>query len=569
MEAKSKWLTEDGNIVAPNTMDSCVFGSDGKSLKEKLPFKFGIDENGKYGYFKINEETVTPFGTDTGDSGDLIIFDQNYSEEEQLTSKRWVDGKPIYQKTFVGELPSQSGAVMLTECGIPNIEKVIDYEWILSSGDETSNRLYKYTPWYTGGYVIPSEQTADHLEIYLGSNGMGGFRYKYTCFYTKTTDTADSPVNIPTLSKLPFELGIDDEGNYGYIKNGENTVTPFGTNNSTNTSESGRTYFTIYRSDISSFYLFSKVDTVAPIEGSISSDTDDDLYSYGYPSTADLPTDYTFNSWEEMTTFLNRNKDILFDQNGYYIRSINNSGATETGDHYIISDLDYSTEEQLTGKRWTDGKPIYQITITGTGNNSSENHYKIDNPINDLDVIANIDCTAKITSTVSAATEVPNMQMSNGSIVANYIQSENQFWLRQTQTSGNSVYEYKLTIFYTKTTDTAASPVAPPKVEAMHVYSTEEKVVGTWIDDQKIYEKTWKIDNTTATSNWDVTNADFENIAFVVKATLYDTDSETPRSVPVKTRKLSSTSIRFYTGDSWLSIDAYTIQYVKTTATPN
>ena len=126
----------------------------------------------------------------------------------------------------------------------------------------------------------------------------------------------------------------------------------------------------------------------------------------------------------------------------------------------IVSDLNYSTEEQLTGKRWIDGKPIYQITITGTGNNSSGDNYKINNPINDLDVIANIDCTAKITSTVSAAAEVPNMQMSNGSILANYIQSENQFWLRQTQTSGNSVYEYKLTVLYTKTTDTKDSPVA-------------------------------------------------------------------------------------------------------------
>ena len=92
----------------------------------------------------------------------------------------------------------------------------------------------------------------------------------------------------------------------------------------------------------------------------------------------------------------------------------------------IVSDLNYSTEEQLTGKRWIDGKPIYQITITGTGNNRSENLYKIDNPINDLDVIANIDCTAKIISTESAATEVPNMQISNANILANYIQSENQ-----------------------------------------------------------------------------------------------------------------------------------------------
>ena len=69
MNAKSKWLEEDGNIVAPNTLDSCVFGSDGKSLEEKLPFRFGINENGKYGYIKAGADSITPFGTGDGNSG--------------------------------------------------------------------------------------------------------------------------------------------------------------------------------------------------------------------------------------------------------------------------------------------------------------------------------------------------------------------------------------------------------------------------------------------------------------------------------------------------------------------
>lgn len=102
------------------------------------------------------------------------------------------------------------------------------------------------------------------------------------------------------------------------------------------------------------------------------------------------------------------------------------------------------------------------------------------------------------------------------------------------------------------------------KVNSGHVYSTVEKVVGTWIDGRSIYEKTWQIENVTAANNWDVTNADFENIAFVTSACLYDTDSENPRFVSVSTRKLTSTSIRFYTNSEWASIDAYTLQYVKT-----
>ena len=249
----------------------------------------------------------------------------------------------------------------------------------------------------------------------------------------------------------------------------------------------------------------------------------------------------------------------VFDENG---KSLNRRLKTAKDEQIIqlpkvnptliVSDLNYSTEEQLTGKRWIDGKPIYQksYNITNTVVLTTEWHQIIQ-------ISDNIETL--VSSEIYDTAYVLDMYLIR--YKDGYLQG-----FAPINTLGVNAGSY-ITIQYTKTTDTASSPVAPPKVEAMHVYSTEEKVVGTWIDGQKIYEKTWKIDNTTATSNWDVTNADFENIAFVVEATLYDTDSETPRSVPVKTRKLSSTSIRFYTGDSWLSIDAYTIQYVKTTAT--
>lgn len=102
------------------------------------------------------------------------------------------------------------------------------------------------------------------------------------------------------------------------------------------------------------------------------------------------------------------------------------------------------------------------------------------------------------------------------------------------------------------------------KVNSGHVYSTEEKVVGAWIDGRTIYEKTWTVENTSVQTNWDVTNEYFVNIAFVTSAYLYDTDSDNTRFVSVSARKLTSTSIRFYAWDSWTSIDTYTIQYVKT-----
>lgn len=257
----------------------------------------------------------------------------------------------------------------------------------------------------------------------------------------------------------------------------------------------------------------------------------------------------------------------VFDENG---KSLNRRLKTAKDEQIIqlpkvdpsmiFSDLDYSTEEQLTGRRWIDGKPIYQKTVVIDTPSVTGTDIRYPHGIENVDEI--IDGKTKYIRSDGVSYTEP-IYIGNSSVRACAFDATDIIITLQSM----NISTIKVTIFYTKTTDTVSSPVALPKVEALHVYSTEEKVVGTWIDGQKIYEKTWKIDNTTATSNWDVTNADFENIAFVVEATLYDTDSETPRSVPVKTRKLSSTSIRFYTGDSWLSIDAYTIQYVKTTAT--
>ena len=44
-------------------------GSGGVSL----PFRFGIDENGNYGYYKVGADTVTPFKTGDGNSYGVYI----------------------------------------------------------------------------------------------------------------------------------------------------------------------------------------------------------------------------------------------------------------------------------------------------------------------------------------------------------------------------------------------------------------------------------------------------------------------------------------------------------------
>lgn len=149
----------------------------------------------------------------------------------------------------------------------------------------------------------------------------------------------------------------------------------------------------------------------------------------------------------------------------------------------IISDLDYSTEEQLTGKRWTDGKPIYQKTIEFSFESSSTVYVDISDDIDIVLYAYGFAKNSKYMYNISMYT-----QGIGGQFLYDYAYP-NQLRIRNTNSDFDKSSGY-VTVMYTKTTDTASSPVAPLKVETMHGYSTEEKVVGTWIDGKTLYEKT-------------------------------------------------------------------------------
>lgn len=99
------------------------------------------------------------------------------------------------------------------------------------------------------------------------------------------------------------------------------------------------------------------------------------------------------------------------------------------GINYITPEC-YSTEEREVGC-WVDGKPLYQKSVATGGS-------------------------------------VP----SGATLIQRIVQTE---------------YD---TLLYTKTTDTAGSGTwTPSGIPAVH-YSTEEHVIGTWIDGRTLYEKT-------------------------------------------------------------------------------
>ena len=156
------------------------------------------------------------------------------------------------------------------------------------------------------------------------------------------------------------------------------------------------------------------------------------------------------------------------------------------GTNYFITDINYiadnefqpvvySTEEREIGV-WYDGKPLYQKTYTFSSAQSFPNGSWVNAVPWD-----NIMLPKTVLGGYTSGTDSYNcwsVGVDNG-----YIQ------LFNSRGYANNITGF--TLQYTKTTDTAGSGTWTPQgVPAKH-YSTEEKVIGTWIDGSTIYEKTY------------------------------------------------------------------------------
>lgn len=165
-------------------------------------------------------------------------------------------------------------------------------------------------------------------------------------------------------------------------------------------------------------------------------------------------------------------------------------GQGDSVDNYFYPML-YSIEEREVGT-WIDGKPIYakSYTMSGTANEQrltintdietivkTEGYVTYDNNRTYLGL------NEYISNTLYTMTHVGGVSTSNVEIY-NY------------STFNNAYHEINITLFYTKTTDVAGSGKYNTLGVPNHHYSTDEKIVGTWIDGSTIYEKTF-----TATIN--------------------------------------------------------------------
>ena len=146
--------------------------------------KLTITQNGKtLGEFTANQSTDTT----------INLENSSYSTSEVKTNATWIDGKPIYKKTFVVSIPSTGNTVEFQH-GIKNLGFFVKSEGTAIGSNGTTARFlpdfYIADDNISGVFgcaIYGGSLSSGSVDITYGSWYRGGTVYA-TLWYTKTTD---------------------------------------------------------------------------------------------------------------------------------------------------------------------------------------------------------------------------------------------------------------------------------------------------------------------------------------------------------------------------------------------
>ena len=190
----------------------------------------------------------------------------------------------------------------------------------------------------------------------------------------------------------------------------------------------------------------------------------------------------------------------------------------------------YDTEEKIVGK-WIDGKPIYEKVIYVN---------IVDRDWHNIQMDVSIDNVIKLKGILYQGNSYPYFIELQGNTYPNtneramllYKKDENyiRYGVLYTQTDLTSTYLY-ITIQYTKTTDEENSfnigmvenINLEQNIDFSNIYSTDERIIGSWINGKPIYQKTYFISNTvTLTTSWIQIIQISEDVEFLLDSIIYD-----------------------------------------------
>lgn len=138
---------------------------------------------------------------------------------------------------------------------------------------------------------------------------------------------------------------------------------------------------------------------------------------------------------------------------------------------------------------FTDGKPLYQRTYNWTGSCNSGSYQVLDASFTNSEYFTALDIKATISqyanNTYSNSIGGKNVEVGTSTSLGLYFENFTIY----------TVDSVSVTIRYTKSSDTSGSGTWTPQGVPAHHYSEDEHVVGTWIDGNTLYEKTYEIDS--------------------------------------------------------------------------
>lgn len=241
------------------------------------------------------------------------------------------------------------------------------------------------------------------------------------------------------------------------------------------------------------------------------------------------------------------------------------TGYTVYGITYTTQNIQpqiYSLEEREVGV-WIDGKPLYQRTLTP-------------NEVPDLDITGETRNINLGLSNIEHIWLLPLSAVSNNAFPLPYVHYDNTneigYWwdmnngspilcVRVGNNSVSQVIDF-ITILYTKTTDTAGSGSWTPSGVPAHHYSTDEQVVGTWIDGSTVYERTIATNITVLMSRTTITSImDFSNIKQIISCTGFYTGSGGEGVFPLNVYRANGAVIARSSEDA--TLDHITFRYTK------
>lgn len=128
-----------------------------------------------------------PVKSVNGQTGDVVIESGiSYSTAETLTADTWIDGKPIYMRTFTGNSGANKASKSIGN--IPDLDMVVDFRGSVAVADYNliepipSYRATTNALWH-GIYISSSTHTVN-----VSSSFSEGAFFRVTVYYTKTTD---------------------------------------------------------------------------------------------------------------------------------------------------------------------------------------------------------------------------------------------------------------------------------------------------------------------------------------------------------------------------------------------